>query len=335
MNKVFRAVFLYLVASLLLAAFLYDDFPRLLRAALGTTIHSLNLMIGAGYYVAPVLVGVLLAFGWRRMAARTAPLIFVTLAAVLLPIGFSFMKNAIPEIVPYYADPALASFDRWLHLGQDPWRLLHDWFDSPAMGRVVDAVYLNAWALPAFAFPIVVVATETDEARMTRYVWLFFISWFVVGNLFALAGSSVGPVYYDRLIGGERFAALAGALGAGGMGESALGAIQERLWARYEGGGVDLGLGISAFPSMHVAVAFITALYLSERAKWIAPLGFAFFAAILLLSVYSGYHYAIDGYASVAVVLGLNALLKRRAERDQGATRLRRVAASQLLHSAR
>ena len=335
MQQVFRAVFLYFLGALALAGFLYEDFPRLLHEALVTTAVSARLMLGSGVYIVPVLAIALVALGWRRLMARAVPLALVTLSALLLPIGFSFTKNAIPELVPYYADPALAAFDNWLHFGHDPWRLLHDLLEGPAMGRAVDMIYLNLWALPALAFPIVVVATETDEARMMRYVWLFFGAWFVVGNLLAVAGSSVGPVYYDRLLGAERFAALGAALGGGGLSETALGAIQDRLWARYQGGGLDLGLGISAFPSMHVAVAFLVGLYLTERSKWLALPGLAFFAAILILSVYTGYHYAIDGYASVAVILLANAALKRRAARAEDATILRGAAASQLLHSAR
>lgn len=335
MQQVFRAVFFYVIGALALAGGLYEDFPRLLHEALVTTAVSVRLMLGSGVYIGPVLAVALIVLGWRRLAGRALPLALVTLSALLLPIGFSFTKNAIPELVPYYADPALAAFDNWLHFGHDPWRVLHDLLEGPAMGRAVDAIYLNLWALPALAFPIVVVATETDEARMLRYVWLFFGAWFVLGNLLAVAGSSVGPVYYDRLLGDDRFAALGATLGGGVLSDTALVAVQDRLWARYQGGGLDLGLGISAFPSMHVAVAFLTALYMAERSRWLALPGLAFFAAILILSVYTGYHYAVDGYASVAVILLANALLRRRAGAGQGATILRPAAASQLLHSVR
>ena len=62
------------------------------------------------------------------------------------------------------------------------------------------------------------------------------------------------------------------------------------------------GGGISAFPSMHAAMATLWAGYLVERSRWLAPIGLGFLAVILYLSVYTGWHYAVDGIASIAVV---------------------------------
>lgn len=149
---------------------------------------------------------------------------------------------------------------------------------------------------------------------------LYFGSWLLLGNLLALAGSSVGAVYYDRLIGGNRFSDLVSVLETSGVANTMLGQIQELLWIRYDEVSSHLGLGISAFPSMHVAIAAITALYLHERSRWLAPVGVGFLAIILFASIYTGYHYAIDGYFSIAAVVFANRLLlkyQNRAARDQ------------------
>ena len=334
MTLVFRAVLLYLFAALATAGWVYDDFVRLTRDAMVTTAAMGRLMLGMGVFVLPaVLIGVI-ALGGRHILRRAAPLALVSIAAVLLPIGFSFLKNAIPNLVPYYADPALAAFDNWLHFGTDPWVWTHEVVPA-SWGRALEIFYLNIWSIVAIIFPIVVVATEHDDARMMRYIWLFFASWLVLGNLTALAGSSVGPVYYDRLLGTERFTDLTAALAAAGIEQTGIGQVQAALWRRYEGGGLDLGLGISAFPSMHLAVATILACYLWERAKWLAPLGFAFVAIIFFVSLWSGYHYAIDGYASILAVVFANRVLARRFARQENERMLRNAAASQLLHSAR
>ena len=78
--------------------------------------------------------------------------------------------------------------------------------------------------------------------------------------------------------------------------------MKKALWNVYVDHGQAFGSGISAFPSVHVAMAVVTSLYLAERSRWLAPVGIAFVAIILFMSVYSGFHYAIDGYASILVV---------------------------------
>jgi len=302
MQGIFRASIAYALSALALTGWLYGDAARLIWEA-GATVHaSAGMMIGAAGRIWPWLLIGFALLGRRRIAARMAPLVFVTGATLLLTFGFSFAKNAIPVLVPYYADPALAAFDNWLHFGRDPWRIAHDLLGDRGPGGM-PWLYLMVWGLCAIGFPVVVAATDPDFARARRYLWLFFASWLVIGNVLALAGSSVGPVYYDRLTGTERFGELTLALAASGLSETGIGVIQEWLWQRYLGGGLDLGLGISAFPSMHVAVAAIVALYLAERSRWLAPLGGLFLLSIFFVSVYTGYHYAIDGYVACLVVL--------------------------------
>ena len=66
---------------------------------------------------------------------------------------------------------------------------------------------------------------------------------------------------------------------------------------------VALGSGISAFPSVHLSMATlwtIVAFRMSARLGWAA---LVFLLVILVGSVALGWHYAIDGYASIVVTL--------------------------------
>ena len=99
---------------------------------------------------------------------------------------------------------------------------------------------------------------------------------------------------------------------------------------------------MSAFPSMHVAVATVTALYLAERSRLLGLIGAAFWAVVMFLSVYTGYHYALDGIAATGMVLALRALIGALQSRGLPSRRsaiyarmLRAIAASQLLRSVR
>ena len=62
-------------------------------------------------------------------------------------------------------------------------------------------------------------------------------------------------------------------------------------------------LGISAFPSMHNAMATIFAL-VTWRTNRKLGIAFVIFAALILIgSVQLGWHYAVDGYGAIAIAL--------------------------------
>lgn len=326
MSIIFRGVLVYFLLSLATMALLYGNLERAVYEAVVTGAVNVTILTEIGFWIAPLLVFSLVIVGWRILRSRLAAMIVVVVSTVFLHMGFAFFKNAIPELIPYYADPVLAAADRWLHAGVDPWRIFHDWL-PPEWGRRLVVVYLMIWMIPALTFPVLLMVFDRNHDRVSRYVWLYFCSWIVLGNVWALAGSSVGPVYYDRLLGGDRFQDLMAALQASGITQSPIGLIQEALWRRFEGGMIELGLGISAFPSMHVAIAALTALYLTERSLWLAPVGVVFLGVIFFMSVYTGYHYALDGYFSIAAVLLGNRLLVRHQNRVSQARTMQSIAA--------
>ncbi|MNI64247.1 PAP2 superfamily protein [compost metagenome] len=94
---------------------------------------------------------------------------------------------------------------------------------------------------------------------------------------------------------------------------------QTYLWALHESGSAGFGSGISAFPSIHVGLITLNALFLNGYSRRLGVVAFAYVAFIQISSVYLGWHYAIDGYVSMTVVVAayyaLTAFLKRRWER--------------------
>jgi membrane-associated phospholipid phosphatase len=73
---------------------------------------------------------------------------------------------------------------------------------------------------------------------------------------------------------------------------------RDYLWADYLHPNGAIGGGISAMPSMHVAIALWVALTLRAYFKRLQWLGWAWFAAILIGSIHLGWHYALDGIAA-------------------------------------
>ena len=58
-------------------------------------------------------------------------------------------------------------------------------------------------------------------------------------------------------------------------------------------------------PSMHCAGAILNAYFFTSLNRWAGLLGWGFAALIVVGSVYTGWHYAVDGYASFVGVTAI------------------------------
>lgn len=311
----------YSTLSLALAVLLRDDVVADFFASAGGVAGD----VSGGVEVSMRLfwaAAVLLALGALRAclsrghdlarALRTVALVLGGTA--LLHLGFTLFKTTMPAIVPHYADPALAQIDLWLHGQKDPWAVL-DALIGPVWMMRLAPLYQGPWLIVAFLFPLALLAWDDNPERVRRYLLLYGCSWIVVGNLLALGGMSVGPVFYDRVYDATRFAGLSRMLEAAGHGGTTMGALQDYLWTMFSAQRAGFGTGISAFASVHVSVATLVALYCGERSALLAVPAGLFCGAILILSIWSGYHYAIDGYVAIATMALLWAGLRRRAPR--------------------
>lgn len=302
MRNFFFFSVIYTATAVAMVLILRDNPMDLLSFAL---LNSMSL--------AASLTGYLKVFGILLLAAlwltrhtglknRFVPSLYALMGCLVFAAGFSLFKTSIPFIVSFWSDPLMANVDAWLHFGVDPWQLTHMLSDiiNP---NVVTLFYFGIWTLPAVFLPLIIAITDDDPIRQGRFLILHVMCWVGLGNVLATAFSSVGPIYYDALLEGTRFAELTIALQTSGISDSHLGAVQANLWTNYTQKAQAIGSGISAFPSVHVGASTVFALYLAERNRWLAPLGIAFAATIGFFSVYNGWHYAVDGYASAFIVI--------------------------------
>ncbi len=223
---------------------------------------------------------------------------------------FTMLKTTLPFVVPFWADPVLATIDRALHFGTDPWKLTHALL--PVLpGEWWQTWYMGLWMIPSMYFPVLLVLFDGDDGRVRRYLILYVWAWAGIGTLCAMMFMSGGPIYFERLTGGDNFTPMMDALKAHGITDSSIGATQAHLWKLFQTGSRSLGSGISAFPSVHVAVASVIALYLAERVRFALIPMIGVIAAYQVLSVHLGWHYAIDGYFSILTVVALRHWLAR------------------------
>lgn len=246
----------------------------------------------------------------REAGVRSFP---VLIALLFLMAGFTTLKTAIPASVPFWADAWLADLDEALH-GGAPAAWLHE-VVPPAVGDALVFAYGTPWFAAWLCAPLVV-AVQPAAAWRTRFLWAFALNIVLMGVVAATALASVGPVFYGDLIGTDRFAFLDAAY-ADSAALAGVGSYADHLQFSYETGQAGLGSGISAMPSMHCAGAFLNAYFLSSLNRWAGLAGWSFAGAIFIGSIYTGWHYAVDGYASfvgVTLIWLATGAVSRRAQ---------------------
>ena len=134
-----------------------------------------------------------------------------------------------------------------------------------------------------------------------QFFLTFILSWALLGSLGGTLLSSTGPVFYGEVTGlPSPYVPLLDYLRSlNQTGDFSLIEVQDWLWQVYQGGDVAEFSGISAMPSMHVAMVTIFAL-LGWRVHWAIGTVLTLFAMIILVgSVHLAWHYAVDGYAGI------------------------------------
>lgn len=237
-------------------------------------------------------------------AERTANSLNGLAASLAFISAFGVLKGAIAILSPFAWDKALAHADRILHFGRAPDEWL--WFivQSPLAVRMLNIAY-NFWFIVLITTVFTACITRNDTKLRHQFLLSFMLVWTLGGFLLAMGVSSAGPCFYERLGLGSDFHPLMQALAAADRIYPiwAL-STQDMLWNGYTGV-TDGSIGISAFPSMHVAMAVLFSLYATRRSQLAGLLMWAFAGVIMVSSVVLGWHYALDGYAGALIAIAI------------------------------
>ena len=237
--------------------------------------------------------------GYAREFLTLERLLGAAIVLALLPlhsVAFMFFKIMIPLIRPFTWDEKFAAWDQALHFGRQPWEYLQ--FNTPFVTWLIDASYLTVFGVMAALLGWYIFC-DPNSKRRQQFLWTYLLSWYLLGNVAAIAFSSAGPCYYVHLVPGTSpFAPLMASLSETNQ-TYPLHAVflQEFLWNEYLEDGLSYGQSISAMPSMHVAIAALLVIATWNLNRWIGLVMLANAILILVGSVHLGWHYAVDGYA--------------------------------------
>ncbi len=214
----------------------------------------------------------------------------------------SYIKEMITVLQPFAWDETFAQLDRVLHFGTDPYRLTLWLFGSATATTALNIAY-HAWFFLIYFTAFIACFARTDDRMSQAFLIGLVLTFAIGGNALAVAFSSAGPVYFERLGFGAEFEPLMQHLrGLSDVTPVPALAVQEELWAGHVAEGRIAG--ISAMPSMHVATSVLMALYAASYARWAGWLMWTFAATIMVGSVHLGWHYAVDGYLGALIAWG-------------------------------
>jgi hypothetical protein len=300
--------------------------PAVLLLWLPTLIASLGLLPGAdqaghtALSIPALMVGGLaplwIAAGWARLRGRSISgmigllrehgwlgarlLRFIILAFTIAAFFGSFAKwkSAIPLVYPGFRwDAPLEVVDMWIH-GDHPDRILAPLFGSPEAILFLDRVY-HTWFYMLFTL-VIWQAWQNDPRRLRQFWMAFALTWIVLGIFVACAAASAGPIYAGLDRGSISYDDLLARLSAA----ERLGPLFVRmsawsLWEAVRQPGIAIGDGISAFPSLHVAVVSLAMFPLWRIHPGLGLCGAVYTLLIVIGSIMLGWHYAVDGEAGV------------------------------------
>jgi|GEM_PF-6698441 hypothetical protein len=209
--------------------------------------------------------------------------------------SYTTIKQAIPFINPNIYDQQLLIIDRFIHFGIFPSTFIAETANLKIFNKLLDKLYFLWFPTKILVLSFFII--HTSKIKKQLFLSSYFMIW-VIGVFLGLALPSIGPFALEQV-----------ALPAPGMDFSF--ATQKILSYIYEAkkpitangnGNMFFGYGLMAFPSLHVTACILFFYFLKDENEILKYSSLIFLILIFLGSLYSGWHYAVDGYAGILIV---------------------------------
>ena len=222
------------------------------------------------------------------------------LPALVFPLflaSFTASKTAMPFLVGYTWDSFWMRADLMI-FGDDAWRISYRLLGVHPL-ELLEWCYTAGWGL-TIIFVSALVPLNASHKFIPKYYSAMMATWLIAGVGLAYMFPAAGPVFthVSNSNGSDHFADLRGFLSSN-LGPHSPIRVTQAYLSSVVGSRIGVeGGGISAMPSMHVAVVSIYVLA-ARRTIWLIP-SVVFWLIIFISSGYFGYHYWVDGIVGTA-----------------------------------
>lgn len=210
--------------------------------------------------------------------------------------SYVWVKFSLPLINWNLYDVQLWFIDRAVHLGISPSLFMTELFNSPLLRTGVD--YWYSWWLPIQLYSTGFFLASSDNVFRRRFVYSQLLLW-TLGLWMYVAVPALGPVYAFKQDWQHVQASMPKNYATQQLLiESYRNVVQSRQTGRIKAP-FNPALGIAAMPSLHVAVLWFFFLWSRKYARALSLFYAVGTILILIGSVVTGWHYAIDGYVGM------------------------------------
>jgi hypothetical protein len=292
-----------LVGSYIIAGYFIQHFYKISEMMNLCLIYPILIQIAVIFSACFLIVQILRRKTWEYVNIQSlAGFIIILFLLVLFVPTFASIKQVIPLINNFCWDQNFMQLDFFLHFNRHPWVIFESVLNREYILRKIDSLYM-LWFLILLFFILWMAWTSDRKLRFQFFISSLLI-WIILGSLLGTIFSSAGPCYYSKVVEvGEAANPYQPML-------SKLFSYHESkpLWAVHNQIGVwdaktsnkwlPFG-GISAMPSIHVAMAIIF-MITGWRANKLLGVLLTLYALIIQIgSIVLAWHYAIDGYFSI------------------------------------
>jgi len=239
----------------------------------------------------------------RVIARLTVFAVWFFTISIFMPLKFFIGRTA----QGFSYDKTFADWDRVLFFGHDAWQITHGLFGTPLATALFEACYVF-WFFLMWGSILLCIAKPDMFRLRAQFMVAFMLSWIVIGSVAAFGLASAGPCFYQHIFGDPHFAPLMTRLEQlrpqvpGGMFSLEL---QNYPWNGFAHRSTNFGMGLSAMPSMHVAIAVLMALGAFRIGRLLGVLMTVFALLIWIGSIHLGWHYAVDGIVATFMMLAV------------------------------
>jgi membrane-associated phospholipid phosphatase len=200
------------------------------------------------------------------------------------------LKNLAPFIVRKVFDPFIDKFERGAFRGELLSQIVRDYFGADYSDIFSDGYFLF---YPFVSLLIYIFLFQPNPRIRAEFLFAFTMTW-IVGALLVLAIPTLGPCFSAELN------ILPYELPPTGVSRMQLEIWNLRNKLLTTGTGLNL---ISGFPSLHVAVVTLGALYLRRISIIISLLAWIFCCITIITTLYFGWHYAVDDIGGILLAV--------------------------------